>query len=350
MRKTWDWLLFVQILSIGIISILIIFSINKNLATNQFVYWIIGLVTLYITSQINYHNWEKLSIKIYVFTLILLASLFLIADPVRGSVRWVDLGAFRIQPSEIAKVATILLLATFFKERSAKQIKNVVFSFLLVAPAAALIILQPDIGNSLAIFAIWLSMTVASGLKFRHLFLLIAAAALFIFISYELLAPYQKNRLTTFINPNADPLGTGYNIIQSKIAIGSGKLFGRGFAQGSQSQLNFLPEAESDFIFASIAEQLGFAGASALIIMFVWMIVRIIGFTRDKDRFGQLITIGVATFLITQFAVNVGMNLALLPVTGITLPLVSYGGSSLLTTLFLLGLVYAIKLKRPARI
>lgn len=350
MRKSWDWLLFVQILSIGIVSLLIIFSINRNLATNQITYWIIGLLILFVTSQINYHTWEKLSTKIYAITLFLLASLFFIADPVRGSTRWVDLGAFRIQPSEIAKVTTIILMSAFFKERSAKVQKYVVLSFLLIIPVAGLIILQPDIGNSLAIFAIWLSMTIASGLKFRHLFFLLAAGAFFVFISYELLAPYQKNRLTTFINPNSDPLGTGYNIIQSKIAIGSGKLFGRGFAQGSQSQLNFLPEAESDFIFASIAEQLGFIGAGVLTIIYTWIIVRIIGFTKGKDRFGQLITIGVATFLITQFVINVGMNLALLPVTGITLPLVSYGGSSLITTLFLLGLVCAVMRSRPSRI
>jgi len=175
-----------------------------------------------------------------------------------------------------------------------------------------------------------------------HLFLLFAIGAIILILSYELLAPYQKNRILTFIDPNIDPLGTGYNIIQSKIAIGSGQLLGRGFAQGTQSQLKFLPEAESDFIFASITEQLGFAGAAVLTTIYAWLIIRIISFTKDKDRLGQLILIGITTFLVTQFTVNVGMNLALLPVTGITFPLVSYGGSSLLTTLFLLGIVYSI--------
>lgn len=343
MRKTWDWLLFAQIISIGIVSLLIIFSINRSLATNQFIYWLIGLAILYVASQFNYRGLEGISKKLYVLTLLLLALLFLVADPVRGSTRWIDLGAFRIQPSEIAKVASIITLAAFFKERSPKQLVNVLASFLLVLPFAALIIIQPDIGNSLAIFAIWLGITIASGLKFKHLFVLAITASIFLFLSYELLAPYQKNRLLTFINPGADPLGTGYNIIQSKIAIGSGQLFGRGFAQGSQSQLNFLPEAESDFIFASITEQLGFAGATVLVLLFVWMIVRITSFTKDKDRLGQLLLIGIVTFLMAQFTVNVGMNLALLPVTGITFPLVSYGGSSLLTTLFLLGLVFSIK-------
>ncbi|KKR78148.1 MAG: Rod shape-determining protein RodA [Candidatus Curtissbacteria bacterium GW2011_GWA1_40_9] len=342
MRNTWDWLLLAQIISVGLISLLIIFSINSSLATNQFIYWILGLITLYITSQFNYHSLKGVSNKMYFATLISLILLLIFADPIRGSVRWIDLGAFRIQPSEIAKVASIILLAFYYKDKSAKEIQNVIGSFLLILPLTLFIIIQPDIGNSLAIFAIWLGITVASGLKFKYLFLLFAIGAIILILSYELLAPYQKNRILTFIDPNIDPLGTGYNIIQSKIAIGSGQLLGRGFAQGTQSQLKFLPEAESDFIFASITEQLGFAGAAVLTTIYAWLIIRIISFTKDKDRLGQLILIGITTFLVTQFTVNVGMNLALLPVTGITFPLVSYGGSSLLTTLFLLGIVYSI--------
>ncbi len=342
MRNRWDWLLTAQIISIGLISLLIIYSINQKLAANQLVYWVLGFIALVTTSRFNYRSLESLSKKLYFATLVSLVALFLLADPVRGSVRWIDLGAFRVQPSEIAKVATIILLAVYFKDKSARSVQNLLTSFLLIVPPALLIIMQPDIGNSLAIFAIWLAVVIASGLRLKHLILLIFAGLLLMFLSYELLAPYQKNRLLTFINPSSDPLGTGYNIIQSKIAIGSGQIFGRGFARGSQSQLNFLPEAESDFIFASITEQLGFAGAGVLIVIFAWLVARIIRFTKNKDRFGQLLLVGIAAFLITQFTVNVGMNLALLPVTGITFPLVSYGGSSLLTTLFLFGIVYSI--------
>lgn len=342
MRKTWDWLLFTQIIAIGLISVLIIFSINRSLATNQFIYWILGLLLLAITSQFNYRGLEKISTKLYAISTIGLVLLFFIADPIKGSIRWIDLGAFRIQPSEIAKVSAILMLAVYFKDRSARQISNLVISFLIILPPAILIIFQPDIGNSLSLFAIWLAVVTASGLKLNHLIILVLTGVLMLFLTYELLAPYQKSRLATFINPNTDPLGTGYNIIQSKIAIGSGQLFGRGFAQGSQSQLNFLPEAESDFIFASIAEQLGLIGAGILVAVYSWLTLRVISFTKDKDRFGQLILIGIATFLLSQFTVNVGMNLALLPVTGITFPLVSYGGSSLITTLFLLGIVFSI--------
>ncbi len=342
MRKKWDWLLFAQILSVGLISLLIIFSINKNLAQNQLIFWIIGLVVLYVVSQFNYHSWQTPTRFIYIGSLISLILLLIIGDPVRGSIRWIDLGFFRIQPSEIAKVASVLLLANFYKDKSARDIKNVIFSFLMILPAVVFVFIQPDLGNSLSFLAIWFGVNLAAGFKIKHILTFIVVLTVLLVIFYEMLAPYQKNRLETFIDPGSDPLGTGYNIIQSKIAIGSGKFTGRGFGQGSQSQLNFLPEAESDFIFASIAEQLGFLGAGLLLAIYVWMISRIVAITKDKDRYGQLLLIGIASFLVVQFVVNVGMNLAILPVTGITFPFISYGGSSLLTCLFLVGIAYSI--------
>lgn len=344
MRKKWDWLLFVQILAIGLISLLIIFSINKSLAQNQLIYWVIGLVILYIISQINYHSWQTPTRFIYIGSLVSLLALLILGDPVRGSIRWIDFGFFRIQPSEVAKVASILLLANFYKDKSARDLKNVVISFLMVLPAVLFVFIQPDIGNSLSFLAIWFGINLAAGFGIKHLIAFVLASAVLLIIFFEMLAPYQKNRLATFIDPGSDPLGTGYNIIQSKIAIGSGKFTGRGFGEGSQSQLNFLPEAESDFIFASIAEQLGFVGAGLLISLFIWMVSRIVAITKDKDRYAQLLIIGIVSFLITQFVVNVGMNLAILPVTGITFPFVSYGGSSLLTCLFLMGIAYSIDL------
>lgn len=344
MRKKWDWLLFVQILAIGLISLLIIFSINKSLAQNQLIYWIIGLVVLYIVSQFNYHSWQTPTRLIYIGSLISLVALLILGDPVRGSIRWIDFGFFRIQPSEVAKVASVLLLANFYKDKSARDLKNVVVSFLMILPAVVFVFIQPDLGNSLSFLAIWFGINLAAGFRIKHLLTFLLASTVLLIIFFEMLAPYQKNRLATFIDPGSDPLGTGYNIIQSKIAIGSGKFTGRGFGKGSQSQLNFLPEAESDFIFASIAEQLGFIGAGLLLALFIWMISRIVAITKDKDRYAQLLIIGIVSFLITQFVVNVGMNLAILPVTGITFPFVSYGGSSLLTCLFLVGIAYSIDL------
>lgn len=342
MRKKWDWLLFCQIIASGLISLLILLSINRSLATNQFIFWILGLGIFYVVSHLDYRIWQSFSKMFYVISILLLLLLFLVGDPVRGAVRWIDLGFVRIQPSELAKVAVILSLATFFKEKSAREFKNITLSLLLILPPFFLVLLQPDIGSSLTFLAIWLAVALVSGISAKNLALLLGGAIILVILLFEALAPYQKQRIATFINPEADPLGTGYNIIQSKIAVGSGLLFGKGFGKGSQSQLNFLPEAESDFMFASISEQLGLVGAGFLIIIFTWLIASIISQTKDKERYAQLVIIGIASLLAVQFTINVGMNLALLPVTGIPLPLVSYGGSSLLTTLLLLGIIFAI--------
>lgn len=342
MRQRWDLLLFIQILAIGAISLLVIFSINKNLALNQLVFWALGLLIFGIFSRFDYKNWRNLSTYFYIGAIAALFLLLLIAQPVRGSVRWIDLGIFRFQPAEVAKAAGILMLATFYHQRSAKEIKNLALSSLIILPAIILIFVQPDIGNTLAFFAIWLGISQVSGFRFKHLLTLLFLATLLATFFFELLAPYQKDRLISFFNPNADPLGTGYNLIQSKIAVGTGNFWGRGLGRGSQSQLNFLPEPESDFIFASIAEQLGFVGAALLLILYTWLIIRLLTIAREKNRFAQLIIAGTVSFFLLQFSVSIAMNMGLLPVTGITLPLVSYGGSSLITTLFLLGVAFSI--------
>lgn len=343
MTKKWDILALLSIFALGSISLLTISSVNKSLADNQLIFWAIGLVAFFISSHFDYRNWQKLSTVFYIFVILSLLLLIFVGDPVRGSVRWFDLGPFRIQPSELAKLSTILLLASFFSQRSAGNLKNAFVSFLLILSPTFLIFRQPDLGNALVIFAIWLGISFSAGFKFKYLLLLFALGLVLSLFEFEFLSDYQKSRLDTFINPTADPLGQGYNIIQAKIALGSGGFFGKGLGHGSQSQLNFLPEAESDFIFASLVEQLGFVGGSLIILVFSLLLTRIIKISRSKDRYATLIIAGVISFLTFQFLVNTGMNMGLLPVTGITLPLVSYGGSSLITTLFLLGIVFSIK-------
>lgn len=343
MQRKWDLLALFLILALGAISLLVIFSINKTLATNQFIYWIVGLAVMFAVSLFPYHNWQRLAMPFYAVVLIFLSLLFFIGHPIRGSIRWIDLGPFRFQPSELVKIASILALANFYSGRSARQLKNLITSFAIILPAFVLVFLEPDIGNSLALITIWFGISLVSGFKLKTIGIFALSFFIFAFFGYELLSGYQKDRIATFINPTKDPLGTGYNIIQSKIAIGSGQLLGRGLGRGSQSQLNFLPEAESDFIFASIAEQLGFLGAILIVLLQGGLILRILGYLQNVEKFGQLVVIGAVSFLMLQFLVNIGMNLGLLPVTGITLPLVSYGGSSLLSTLFLLGVVFSVK-------
>ena len=342
MRKKWDVLLFLIILAIGSLSLLVIFSIDKNLALSQLVFWTFGLIVLILISFFDYKIWKALSVPFYLFTIFVLLLLVLIGEPVRGSVRWVDLGIFRFQPSEIAKVGAILILALFYLERSAANFKNLAYSFFIILPLVGLIFWEPDIGNVLSILGIWFGITVACGIRIKHLLfiaLLFLITGIFIF---KMLAPYQQSRIKTFISPTIDPLGTGYHLIQSEIAVGSGEFIGRGLGRGSQSQLKFLPEAESDFIFAATVEQVGFLGGSLLIILFSFLIYKTLKIGASVNRFGQLVIVGTVSFLILQYAINIAMNMGLLPITGITLPLYSYGGSSLISTLFLLGVTFSI--------
>ena len=334
------------ILAIGAISLLVIFSINRPLFYNQLIFWAVGLAVFYLASGFHLHLWENLAVPLYILSLVLLFVIFLVAEPVRGSVRWIDLGVFRIQPSEITKIAVILMLANFFSSRSAATVKNIFLSFLIVLPPVLLIFIQPDIGNALPILAIWASAAFVAGFKFKH-FLAISILAIFVgILFFQFLEPYQKSRIETYINPTQDRLGTGYQIIQSKIAIGSGQLFGKGLGQATQSQLKFLPESESDFIFASIAESLGFFGSLLLVVLYSILVVRILGFAKTENRFAQLVVSGTVAFLGIQMLINVSMNMGYVPVTGITLPLVSYGGSSLLSTLLVLGIVFSIERHR----
>lgn len=342
MKKKWDALLFLVILAIGSLSLLVIFSIDKNLALNQFVFWIIGLIILSLISFLDYKIWKQFSIPLYLVAIFTLSLLFLVGEQVRGSVRWLDLGIFRFQPSEIAKVGTIFILALFYLERSAAHFKNLIYSFLIILPLISLILWEPDIGNVLAILGIWFGMSVACGIRPKQLLFLVISLLILGMFTFRMLAPYQQARIKAFLDPTQDPLGTGYHLIQSKIAIGSGKFIGRGLGLGTQSQLKFLPEPESDFIFAATVEQLGFLGGSFLIILFSFLIYKTLKISTLVDRFGQLVTVGTVSFLILQYAVNIAMNMGLVPITGITLPLFSYGGSSLISTLFLLGITFSI--------
>lgn len=343
MTRKWDILALLSIFALGSISLLVISSVNISLVNNQLIFWVIGISAFLISANFAYISWQKLSTPFYIFVILLLILLVFVGSPVRGSVRWFDFGPFRLQPSELAKLSSILLLANFFKDRTAASLKNALLSFFLILPAVFLVFRQPDLGNALVIIAVWLGISFSAGFKFKYLLILGAFGLVLSLFEFGFLSDYQKSRLNSFINPNADPLGQGYNIIQAKIALGSGGFFGKGLGQGSQSQLNFLPEAESDFIFASLVEQLGFIGGSLIILLFTLLLTRIIKMSIASDRYAALIIAGVIAFLTFQFLVNAGMNMGLLPVTGITLPLVSYGGSSLITTLFLLGIVFSIK-------
>lgn len=339
----WDWPLFLIVLALGSISLLVISAINRNLVVNQFIFWIIGLMLLWIVSSLDWRFWHQLTVPIYLLSILFLIILLAFGEPVRGSVRWLQLGIFRFQPSEIAKIAIILLLARFYEERLAENFKAIIASLLLVLPPLVLILIQPDIGNTLSLLGIWMAVSIARRLSLRNLLLLMGTFLLAVTFLFNQLAPYQKERIVTFLRPEATHLTTGYQNLQSKIAIGSGQLFGRGLGQGTQSQLKFLPETENDFIFAATVEQLGFVAGILILLLYFLMLWRILKLAPVTEPFGQLVAVGAVSYLIVQIFVNIAMNMGLLPVTGITLPLISYGGSSLIATLFILGIIFSIK-------
>ena len=341
MRRSFETSLFAIVLALGAFSITTIFAAAKTQALNQTIFWILGLVIFSVVSQLDMRYLKNFAKPAYVFSIITLVLVLILGETIRGSVRWIDLGIFRFQPSEVAKIASILLLSRFFQNRDAQKIQNVALSFLAILPLFVLILIEPDIGSAGAIIAIWASITFIAGLKREHMLALFLSFILILVVSFEFLAPYQKDRIATFLNPEKDPLGAGYNIIQSRIAVGSGQLFGLGLGKGSQSQLNFLPESESDFIFASIAEQFGLLGAGLVISLLFAMQLKIFKIAKNMNRFGQLLTLGTLGLFLYQFTINVGMNMALIPVTGITLPFVSYGGSSLVSNLILLGMIFS---------
>ncbi|MBA3679523.1 rod shape-determining protein RodA, partial [Candidatus Saccharibacteria bacterium] len=266
-----------------------------------------------------------------------------------GATRWINLGFFQFQPSEFAKLALTIVLAKFFASSYDKsdKFKYLVISLLYLLPPLILVLAQPDLGTAMVLSAIWLVMALTSRIKKRYFVILIVVAALAIPIIYPRLAPYQRQRITTFMNPAANPSGTGYNVNQAIIAVGSGGIFGQGLSSGSQSQGNFLPSQHTDFIFAVLSEKLGFLGALVTIILYSILVIRAIWIARNaNDRFGTFLAIGIATMFAFHVVVNIGMNIGILPVTGIPLPFISAGGTSMIISLLSVGILESIYARR----
>jgi rod shape determining protein RodA len=347
-----DWVLFFSTLFLALLGILMIYSasieadgIDYSFVIRQTSYLSLGVAAFFIISRIDYRLLAHFSTVFYVAVIALLLLTFIIGETTRGSVRWIDFNFITVQASEIAKPVIILALATFFSKYSPKKLTNVVISFVIVAVPSFLVFLQPDLGNTLIILSLWLVLVFAAGVRFLHLALIIIISSLTAPVAWTFLKDYQKDRLASFLSPQEDPLGSGYNLVQSIIAVGSGGLTGRGFGRGTQSHLNFLPEQKTDFIFATTAEELGFLGVSLVLGSLGIIIYRIyVIFTRCSDSLGSLVVLGVGSVIVIHAFINIGMNIGLFPVTGITLPLLSFGGSSLLSTMIGLGLASSISI------
>ena len=287
--------------------------------------------------------------KLYVFNLIMLLAVMLVGQSALGAQRWISIGPISIQPSEFSKLIMIVSLAGMLEERVGK-----LDSLHALLPVAAyvgvpflLVLKQPDLGTSLVFMAIFIGMVFVCGINLRLLGGLFAAGVAMLPVLWHFLKDYQKTRIMVFMDPNVDPLGSGYHIIQSKIAIGSGMLFGKGLFGGTQSQLNFLPENHTDFIFAVVGEELGFIGVTVLLLLYLVVLWRGVCIARDaSDVFGRLLAVGITSMLAFHVLVNVGMTLGIMPVTGIPLPLMSYGVSSLTTNIMAIAILLNIQLRK----
>src|SRR3989339_1225171 len=275
------------------IGVLVIYSSSAELAIQQTIFTFAGLIFFFLVSQIELSSIRSLIKPFYIFIAFLLVVVLILGIETRGSLRWIPLGIFNVQPSEFAKPALILLLAKFWSEKPATWI-NIFKSLLWTSPVMLLIFKQPDLGSTLTITAIWLGMLIAARVSFKKIILLALIFLMVIPVGWIFLQPYQKERIVSFLAPQSDPLGRGYNVIQSTIAVGSGEIFGRGLGRGTQTRLRFLPEFRTDFIFASIAEELGFLASFSVLVLYSILVIRIFKIVRSvSGKFGILVLYGV---------------------------------------------------------
>lgn len=337
-----DWGLIAPALILVVLSLTILFSIDFALFKSQLLFFIIGIFAFLFFSQINYKIIRIYSTPIYIISIILLLIVLIVGVETRGSVRWLDFLGFRVQFSEILKPFLAISLSSYLSSANNYSFKTLFLTICFLMPIFFLVFLQPDLGNALTYFMITVLTLIVFGFPLR--FFLIGAIFVSILspIIWKFLHDYQRQRILTFLNPT-DPLGLSYNAIQSVIAVGSGMLIGRGLGLGTQSGLRFLPERHTDFIFSTVSETLGMIGAILVVAAFGFLLYRIfIIFSNQEDGFGKIFSIIAFSLIFLQFFINLGMNIGIIPIVGITLPFVSYGGSSLLSSFILLGILSAI--------
>ncbi|MEL7564706.1 MAG: rod shape-determining protein RodA [Dehalobacterium sp.] len=374
--KNIDWIFLALLIVIMTVSLIILKSASANVFKDQLYFvkrqllWVVaGFGVMFFIASFDYVFLKRYVNYIYIANIALLAAVYVVGYESKGAQRWISLGFFDLQPSELAKIAIIICFAGFLAKRQGEleRIWDIIPCLLYVGFPMILILKQPDLGTSLVFLAILLGMLWVGGVnpKLMMIMLLcILVLALFIFaILYfategfqkppeELPIPlplktYQLLRLVIFVNPDMDPLGAGYHVIQSQVAIGSGGLWGKGYQQGSQVQGNFLPEHHTDFIFSTVGEELGFLGGSLILLLYFLLFWRMVHIAKEaRDIFGSLIVIGVTSMLVFQVLVNTGMAMGMMPVTGIPLPFLTYGGSGMLSNMIAMGFVLSVNLRK----
>ena len=320
----------------------------------------LGLAVMLFVAMVPIYVWRNVAGLGYLVSLVLLVAVEVVGVTGMGAQRWIDLGFMRLQPSELTKITVVMLLAAYYDwlpiEKTSRPLWVAIPVMIILVPMA-LVFLQPDLGTALLLGIGGAIVLFAAGVHWAYFATVIASGAGLVFAvltsrgtSWQILKDYQYARIDTFLNPSADPLGAGYHITQSKIALGSGGWTGRGFMQGTQSRLNFLPEKHTDFIFTTLAEEFGFVGAISLLILYLLLIVFcVVSALQNRDRFSSLLILGIAGSFFLFFAVNMSMVMGMAPVVGVPLPLVSYGGSAMLVLMVAFGLVQSAHVHRPRR-
>ncbi|MFN3207791.1 MAG: rod shape-determining protein RodA [Roseovarius sp.] len=357
-----NWPLALLLSAVAAIGILMLYSVAGGSlspwAEPQAKRYALGFTAMFVVAMVPIWFWRNMSVLAYVVSVLLLVGVELIGIEGKGAQRWIDLGFMRLQPSELMKVTLVMLLAAYYDWLPLKKTSRplwVLLPVVLILIPVALVLRQPDLGTSILLIAGGGLIMFLAGVHWAYFAVVLAAIGglvTAVFKSrgtdWQLLADYQYRRIDTFLDPASDPLGAGYHITQSKIALGSGGWTGRGFMQGTQSRLNFLPEKHTDFIFTTLAEEFGFVGAISLLALYALIIVFCVASAMaNRDRFSSLLTLGVAVTFFLFFAVNMSMVMGLAPVVGVPLPLVSYGGSAMLILMLGFGLVQSAHIHRP---
>ena len=354
----FDWALFGVMLAIAAIGVVNIYSASASYKLTgspyylKQLYWIgAGLGLVVLVCSIDYHILEDLSYGAYGAVLLLLVVVLAVGRTSMGATRWLHLGFINVQPSEPMKIVIILVFARFFHHYPVFRgltLKELAYPLLLLAVPALLIMKQPDLGTAILVSLIACSMLLYVGVRWSTLVTIAVATVPLVYVAWHyLLRTYQKNRVLNFINPERDPLGSGYHIIQSKIAVGSGGVLGKGFLHGTQSHLRFLPEQHTDFAFSVFAEEWGFIGCLVMLLLYLFLILWGLHIAeRCNDHFGSLLAVGVTAMLFWHIVINMGMVIGLFPVVGVPLPFFSYGGTSMITSMIGVGLLLNISMRR----
>jgi len=358
MERAWHRLdlgLIAAALGLSMLGVLLVYSASRGFGNQslldtayvrQMIYLVMGLALMALVSTVDYRLLGSAAPAFYALAILMLGVVLVVGEDVYGARRSFNLPFMPIRPSELAKLLMVIVVAKYLADRegTASRWRTLIVSLALMALPAALVYLQPDLGTALVFGAVWLAMVLMVGARLLHVALVAAGAVAATPLVFPLLLhDYMRERVATFLDPAVDPLGKGYNVLQSEISVGSGGFFGKGLANGSQTQLHFLRVQNTDFIFSVLGEELGFVGALLLFALFTYLLFRGVRVAAlSHDTFGRLLATGIVTMILVQVFINVGGNIRLLPVTGIPLPLISYGGSSMITVMLALGVLQSV--------